>query len=80
MMRDMVEKEIIRRSFSSWLSSLVLIRKSDGSLRLCLDCRRLTELTREDSLTLPTIDTTFNPLCGAEWFSTLDLVDTGKSR
>ncbi|CAH8658130.1 unnamed protein product [Dicrocoelium dendriticum] len=73
MIKDMLEKHVIRPSTSPWASPIVLVKKKDGSLRLCVDYRRLNEVTRKDSFPLPRIDATFDALHGARWFSTLDL-------
>ena len=36
-LQEMVEVGAIRRSFSPWASAVVLVRKKDGGLRLCID-------------------------------------------
>ena len=48
-------------------------QKEDGSLRFCIDLRRLNSVTVRDAYTLPRIDDTFDALSGAKWFSTLAL-------
>jgi hypothetical protein len=50
-----------------------LIRKKNGELRFCLDCRKLNDVTKKDCFPLPRIDNTLDTLAGAKWFSTLDL-------
>ena len=42
---EMVEVGAIRRSFSPWASAVVLVRKKDGGLRLCIDLRKLNNRT-----------------------------------
>ena len=69
----MVEVGVIRRSFSPWASTVVLVRKKDGGLRLSIDLRKLNNRAVKDGSTLPRIDDTLNCLDGAKWFSTLDL-------
>jgi len=58
---------------SPWASDVVLIKKKDGSYRLCVDYRRLNSVTYKDSYPLPHIDTCFGSMNGAVWFSILDL-------
>ena len=69
----MVEVGAIRRSFSPWASAVVLVRKKDGGLRLCIDLKKLNNRTIKDEYALPKIDDTLDCLHGARWFSTLDL-------
>jgi len=70
LLEDMKSKGVIEESDSPWSSSVVLVQKKDGSLRFCVDYRRLNDVTKKDCFPLPRID---NMLAGARWFSTLDL-------
>jgi len=74
---DQVEKMfqagVIEPSSSPWSSNVVLAKKSDGSLRFCVDYRRLNDLTYKDSFPLPQIDTCLDALGGSMYFSTMDL-------
>ena len=72
-LQDMMEVGAIRRSFSPWASVLVLVRKKDEGLRLCIDLRKLNNRTVKDGYALPRTDDTLDCLPGAKWFSTLDL-------
>ena len=49
------------------------MRKKDGSLRFCIDFRKLYQITVRDSYALPRIDKTLQMMQGANWFSSLDL-------
>ena len=69
----MLDTGAIRLSNSPWCNAVVLVRKKDGSLRFCIDFRRLNSLTKKDSHPLPRICETLDSLIGAAYFSTFDL-------
>lgn len=71
--RQLLEGQIIRESCSPYASPTVLVRKKDGSLRLCVDYRLLNAKTRRDAFPLPRIEESLDALSGAKWFSTMDL-------
>ena len=72
-LQEMVEVGAIRRSFSSWASAVVLVRKKNGGLRFYIDLCKLNNRTVKDGYSLPHIEDTLDCLHGAVWFSTLDL-------
>ena len=72
-LQEMVEVGAIRRSFSPWASAVVVVRKKNGGLRFCIDLHKLNNRTVKDGYSLPCIGDTLDCLCGAEWFSDLDL-------
>lgn len=51
----------------------MLVKKKDGSLRMCVDYRQLNAKSRRDAFPLPRIEESLDALTGACWFSTLDL-------
>ena len=63
----------IRKSNSPWASAVVLVRKKDGSLRFCIDLRRLNARTIKDAYGLPRIEETLDCLEGSIIFTSLDL-------
>ena len=71
--KEMLACGAIRHSTSPWASNVVFARKKDGSLRLCLDFRRLNKKTIRDAYMLPLIETTLDGLSGAKFFTSLDL-------
>ena len=71
--RKLHRQGVIEESDSPWSSAVVLVKKPDGSSRLCVDYRQLNLKTVKDSYPLPRIDDTLDALTGARWFSTLDL-------
>ena len=70
--QEMLKGEAIQESASPWASPVVLIRKKDGALRFCIDCRRLNVVTRKDTFPLPRIDDLLDQLKGKSIFTTLD--------
>ena len=73
LLQDMLSKKIISPSKSPWASPVVLVQKKDGSIRFCIDYRKVNAVTRKDAYPLPRVDDTFDTLAGSSWFSTLDL-------
>ena len=70
---QMLAAGVIRPSQSEWSSAPVLIRKKDGSMRWCIDYRKLNDVTVKDVFPLPLIKDCLDTLSGTEFFSTLDL-------
>ena len=64
---------MIDASDSPWASSVVLVKKKDGSKRFCVDYRRLNNLTVKNAYPIPRLDDSLDALGGSRWFSTLDL-------
>ena len=63
----------VRPSKAPWSSPIVLVRKKDGSVRPCVDYRRVNLVTRKDAFPLPKIDTCLDAVTGSTLFSTLDI-------
>lgn len=74
LLKEMLTEKVIRPSSSPWASPIVLVKKKDGSIRFCVDYRKVNGVTRKDAYPLPRVDDTLDTLAGAKWFSTLDLV------
>ncbi|KAM3873593.1 retrovirus-related Pol polyprotein from transposon 412 [Diretmus argenteus] len=70
---QLLKANVIRESNSPYASPIVLVRKKDGSLRMCVDYRLLNSKTRKDAFPLPRIEESLDALSGARWFTTLDL-------
>lgn len=69
----MLKQDIIEPSESPWSSPIVLIRKKNGTMRLCIDYRKVNDVTKKDSFPVSRIDDKLDALSGAEWFNVLDL-------
>lgn len=67
------DQEIVRPSNSDFASLVVLLKKKDGSHRLCVDYWLLNKKIIKDRYPLPLIKDQLNQLQNAKFFSTLDL-------
>lgn len=75
MLKEMVCKRILCPvKTSSWASPIVLVKKPNGALRLCIDPKRtLNPALREDHYPLPRVDDLLAGLGGHAYYSQLDL-------
>lgn len=69
----MLELGVIRPSKSPWSNPVVMITKKDGTMRFCVDCRKLNSVTVRDSYPLPRIQNILDNLKGARYLTTIDL-------
>jgi len=80
-MRETVDKEIdnklsmgvIEPSSAAYASPVVMVKKPDGSTRVCIDYRRLNSVTVFDPEPMPTAEEIFAKLAGDRYFSKFDL-------
>jgi len=52
---------------------VLLVKKKDGSMRLCIDYRQLNKVTIKNRYPLPRINDLMDQLVGARVFSKIDL-------
>ena len=57
---------------TDWVSSLVVVEKPDGSIRICLDPKDLNQAIKRSHLQLPTAEDIISKMTGAQYFSKLD--------
>lgn len=71
----MMNLGVIQPSSSPWSNPLVTVKKPDGSVRLCLDSRRLNSVTKKDAYPLPHISGILGRFEGTRYISKIDLKD-----
>lgn len=71
--KDLLQKDIIRESTSPYSSRIVLQNKKDGTKRMCIDFREINKRTVRDVHPLPLIDDQLDQLRGKRYFSLIDL-------
>ena len=57
--QEMLDANVIRRSNSPWMSPVILVPKKDGSIRLCVDFRKLNAVTVRTAASMPSADDIF---------------------
>ena len=70
---EYLRKGFIRSSSSPWASPILLVKKKDGSMHMCIDYRGLNQITIKNKYSLPRIDELFDQLGGATYFTKIDL-------
>ncbi|XP_043504567.1 uncharacterized protein LOC122525712 [Polistes fuscatus] len=72
-LRELLDKGVIRESTSEYASPIVLTKKKNGQVRLCVDFRRLNKVTLRDNFPLSLIEDQLDLLSRKKYFTTLDL-------
>ena len=72
---DLVQQNILApvQKPTPWISSMVVVPKQDGKLRICLDPRDLNKAIRREHYPLPTIEDVATRLHKAKVFTVLDV-------
>jgi len=68
-MHDIIE----RIESSTWMSNLVVARKKDGNIRLCVNLKKVNKAVIPTRYPLPTMDELVSTPAGAKVFSKIDL-------
>lgn len=71
--KEMKEQGTVEDCSSAWAAPLVIVKKKDGSNRICVDYRALNQATIKDGHPLPRLDDCLDALRGAKIYTTLDM-------
>jgi hypothetical protein len=71
--RELLEMGFICPSNSPFASAMVLVKKKDGTMCMCVDYRALNQSTIKNRYPIPRIDELIDELHGAKFFSKIDL-------
>ena len=69
----LIDKKYIRRSESKWGSPMVVVKKPNGKVRLCVDYRRVNGITMDEQFYMPRVDEVLESIGQAKVKSKLDL-------
>ena len=72
-LKEMMAAGVIRPSHSPYSSNVVIVRKKDGTIRFCVDFRKLNSKTVTDAYAIPRVEDSLHLLSGARYFSKIDL-------
>lgn len=73
LVKELLEVESIKESKSSFSAPVILVKKKDGSFKICVEYRELNKITIKDKFPIPMIDELLDELNGAVFFTRLDL-------
>ena len=71
--QDMLDLGVIEQSISPYSSPIVLVPKKDGSVRFCIDFRKLNKVTEFDAEPMPNMEEIINRMSGHKYFTKMDL-------
>ncbi|XP_037774704.1 uncharacterized protein LOC119571495 [Penaeus monodon] len=71
--QDMLDTGIIRESRSPYASPVVVVKKRDGTYRVCVDYRQLNKKVEFDPMPMSTAEDLLHKLGGAKYFTKIDL-------
>ena len=72
-MEMMLEEGVIKPSNNEWASPMVIIKKKDDTIRLCVYYRKVNAETELDAYPMPRVSDILDPVGQAKYITTLDV-------
>ena len=60
---------------TDWVNNFIIVKRKDGTLRMCLDPKDLNKAIKREHYSIQTMQDIASEFCGKKIFSTLDLRD-----
>ena len=73
MVKELLDSGVIRNIQSPLSSPIVMLKKKDGSWRMCVDYRQLNKSIVKDKFQIPVVEELIDELQGSKFFSKLNL-------
>ena len=73
-LQELLDKGFVRHTVSPWGAPILIVKKKDGTLRMCIDYWKINKVTVKSKYPLPRIEDLFDQLKGASIFSKIDLL------
>lgn len=70
---EMIKDGVVDKSKSDWSSPIIMIKKPDGTYRVCLEFRKVNSVTKKDEYPLPQIDSILHKFRHVRYISKLDM-------
>lgn len=69
---EWLQNNIIEESGSPWNNPLLVVRKKDSEVRVCIDLRNGNKAIKPMTHKVPNMEVMHTELLGAKWFTTID--------
>ena len=71
--QEMIDLDVIEPSISQYSSPVGLVSKKDGSVRFCIDFRKVNKVTEFDAESMPNMEEVIIKMSGHKFFTKMDL-------